>query len=157
MRWRSCCCGASKTRCAPETPNQDIRYCHHLLSDAPHLHFGQAVFAGLPVETLQEAVAVMRPKTLKEGATVIRQGDDADAFYVIEKGKVLGYLPLRASVSRRQCPRRSPPPIPPWPAVPLSRHFSRPRCAAMQCGVLQIQSTEPQLDPLRPLSIYFKN
>jgi cGMP-dependent protein kinase len=46
------------------------------------------VFAALPEATLHRAVDVMYKREVGPGTVIIQQGDDAEAFYVIESGEI---------------------------------------------------------------------
>jgi CRP-like cAMP-binding protein/Zn-dependent protease len=56
--------------------------------EAAELIDGLPMFHDLPVEVLNDLAGRVRLQTLSRGQAVFRQGDDADAFYVVRKGGV---------------------------------------------------------------------
>lgn len=63
----------------PKTDDQAIR-----IREIIH---GNFLFASLDEEQMGEVVQSMFEKTVEEGEDIIKQGDDGDFFYVVEKGE----------------------------------------------------------------------
>ena len=47
------------------------------------------IFAGLPPARLETAMRAARVRDAKQGDVIIRQGDEADFFYIIDEGRVI--------------------------------------------------------------------
>jgi MFS family permease len=64
---------------------------------------GLAIFAGVPASTLEAVAVRLTPVRVAAGAVVIRQGDQADRFYLVDEGSF--------EVTRRPTPGGAPEPL----------------------------------------------
>ncbi len=63
------------------------------------------LFAGLPPARLETAMRAATVRDAKQGEVIIRQGDEADFFYIIDEGRVVVTQTARAAARRACCVR----------------------------------------------------